>query len=66
MPRDIKTLFRNDEGFVTLMRTYIETSPDKHKTIADIKNILDTIAISKKYDPVTGKEIDTKSPPYPP
>ena len=34
-----------DEDFVRRMRTYIETAPDKHKTILDIKKILDTIEI---------------------
>ena len=59
MPRDIETLYRNDEGFVRLMRAYIETSPDRYKTIADIKKVLDTIAGTRKRDPRTGEEIET-------
>ena len=59
MPRDIETLYRNDEGFVRLMRAYIETSPDRYKTIADIKKVLDTIAETKKRNPRTGEEIET-------
>ena len=59
MHRDIETLYRNDEGFVRLMRTYIETSPDKHKTIADIKKVLDIIAVAKKRDVRTGEVIET-------
>ena len=59
MPRDIETLYRNDEGFVRLMRTYIETSPDRYKTIADIKKVLDIIAGAKKRDVRTGEVIET-------
>ena len=59
MPRDIETLYRNDEGFVRLMRTYIVTSPDKHKTISDIKKVLDIIAVAKKRDVRTGEVIET-------
>ena len=59
MPRDIETLYRNDEGFVRLMRAYIETSPDRYKTIADIKKVLDIIAVAKKRDVRTGEVIET-------
>jgi len=58
MPRDVETLYRNDEGFVRLMRAYIETSPDKHKTISDIKKVLDTIAGTKERNPRTGEVIE--------
>ena len=59
MPRDIETLYRIDEGFLRLMRAYIETSPDRYKTIADIKKVLDIIAVAKKRDVRTGEVIET-------
>ncbi len=58
MPRDVETLYRNDEGFVRLMRAYIETSPDKYKTISDIKKVLDKIAGTKERNPRTGEVIE--------
>lgn len=59
MPRDVEQLFRDDEGFVRLMRVYIETSSDKHETISDIKKVLDIIAVAKKRDVRTGEVIET-------
>ena len=37
----------------------IETSPDRYKTIADIKKVLDIIAVAKKRDVRTGEVIET-------
>ena len=40
------------------MTAYIETSPDKNKTISDIKKVLDKIAGTKERNPRTGEVIE--------